>query len=336
MRRKVEIRGGGIAALCCARLLATRGLDIRYSTLSGTTGPTLLINGSTQKLMCDVFQSEPADLFAGSVIVQKRVVLWGGADKRVELPHFGMVVDESTLVRRLAQRTPFRSEESSTPDWVIYASAKAVTEQKFRFGSRVATLTSVQLANAGSDSCWMESLDEGWLFLVPVGIGTGSLISVGAGPERLLAGSRLVTQQITHINKIGNQVPSSPAILEHLSGSDWLACGGAGVRFDPICGEGAGHAVREAILASAVIRSGSGIGASASVLNHYESRVLGGFLRHLNLCKQFYESGGDGVWWRAEAKSLAVGAEWVTRRLMNVSTSRYRLAGFDLELANAV
>ena len=38
-----------------------------------------------------------------------------------------------------------------------------------------------------------------------------------------------------------------------MCGPGWLSCGTAALSFDPICGDGTGHAVREGILAAAVI-----------------------------------------------------------------------------------
>ena len=100
--------------------------------------------------------------------------------------------------------------------------------------------------------------------------------------------------------------------------------------FDPICGDGTAHAVREAILASAVIRaavSGEDIG---GVLSHYQSRLTAGFRRHLLLCRQYYASGWDGAWWDAELASIEEGIRWCERRFGSHSEFRYELRGFEL------
>lgn len=100
--------------------------------------------------------------------------------------------------------------------------------------------------------------------------------------------------------------------------------------FDPICGDGTAHAVREAILASAVIRAAIGGEDIAGVLVHYESRLTAGFLRHLVLCRQFYASGWGGSWWDAEFACIEEGIHWCKSKLSDRAEFRYGLRGFEL------
>jgi hypothetical protein len=101
--------------------------------------------------------------------------------------------------------------------------------------------------------------------------------------------------------------------------------------FDPLCGDGAGHAVREAILASAAVRAVVEGADVDSVLAHYSSRLVAGFHRHLTLCEQFYRSGGDGLWWREQQAATLQGVEWCQSVRIDPPKSRYRLNGFSLE-----
>ncbi len=101
--------------------------------------------------------------------------------------------------------------------------------------------------------------------------------------------------------------------------------------FDPLCGEGAGNAAREAILAVAIIRAARENGGSAGMISHYSSRLLAGFLRHLQTCRQFYASAMTGDWWREELKLLDEGIRWIQERLSRLPPPAYRLVGFDLE-----
>ena len=94
---------------------------------------------------------------------------------------------------------------------------------------------------------------------------------------------------------------------------------------DPICGDGSGHAVREAILATAVIRGS----ARSGMLEHYQSRLHLAFERHLTLCRNYYLTGNSGPWWDAETSLLDRGLAWT--RLHTPPTSQYRLNGIDLE-----
>jgi hypothetical protein len=96
--------------------------------------------------------------------------------------------------------------------------------------------------------------------------------------------------------------------------------------FDPICGDGTGHAIREGILAAAVIRAGG----TEAVRRHFSNRLTAGFQRHLELCRGFYESGGGGPWWQAEREALEKGIEWCRGELEG-KTFQYRLNGFELQ-----
>jgi len=185
------------------------------------------------------------------------------------------------------------------------------------------------------DACWVESMETGWLFLLPLGDGRGTLISVGGSAETQLDRSRLIGPQVADWQGPLSNFPAYPRILSQLCGSDelgtpWLACGTAAMAFDPLCGEGAGNAAREAILGSAAIRANAHGEPWEDLCDHYSSRLLGGFLRHLSVCRGFYATGHRGPWWERELEMIDQGMEWVRLHSAN-RVHRYRLSGFDLE-----
>jgi flavin-dependent dehydrogenase len=196
----------------------------------------------------------------------------------------------------------------------------------------MATASAVKL-KTGHDAhaCWIESLDNGWLFLLPVGEQSAWLLSVGGLLDKMLAESRLVADQIVEVNASPGKFPAHPRIADPLCGEGWLACGTAALGFDPLCGDGAGNAVREAILASAAVSAIADGADVAAVLAHYRTRLLGGFKRHLEICQEFYSRGRRGDWWDQEMAALQLGVEWATQELANAPASRYRLNGFALE-----
>ena len=100
--------------------------------------------------------------------------------------------------------------------------------------------------------------------------------------------------------------------------------------FDPLCGEGAGNAAREAILGSAVIRANThGEAWECYCVITIHRGCWASSLRHLSVCRSFYASGHAGPWWDQELEMLDRGIEWV--RGHSADHSRYRLNGFDLE-----
>jgi hypothetical protein len=105
------------------------------------------------------------------------------------------------------------------------------------------------------------------------------------------------------------------------------------VGFDPLCGDGAGNATREAILASAAVRVAIDKGDARSLAAHYQARLLAGFKRHIALCIEFYTSGHSGPWWALQLDDLQRGLSWCTQQLQGSDGSRYRLNRFRLEPA---
>jgi hypothetical protein len=200
------------------------------------------------------------------------------------------------------------------------------------FGSRLASAVPVTLTE-GSDpsACWIESLEHGWLFLVPRATRSGWLLAVGDKPEALLGRSRVVAAEIAERGASSGEFPAYARIASPLCAPGWLACGTAAMAFDPICGDGTAHAIREAILASAVIRALAKGGPSDDLLSHYEARLTAGFRRHLMLCRQFYVSGGTGDLWRSELDAIDRGTQWSEAKLRAHASFRFQLRGFELE-----
>jgi hypothetical protein len=100
--------------------------------------------------------------------------------------------------------------------------------------------------------------------------------------------------------------------------------------FDPVYGEGASNAVREAILASAAVKAIAKGSNPESVLDHYSARLTAGFLRHLESCRNFYVTGNCGPFWESELRLLDKGINWMRGRMKDSPRFQYRLIDFDL------
>jgi hypothetical protein len=328
----VTIRGGGAAAYCSAFLLRKASVPVVVQLTDRARLPVLMLSDSAVSLIQDVFE-EP-DLFYGLHRIRKRVVAWGREAEPSVLEHSATVVSEETLLQRLGRKIDFH-DAGGTSNWSILSSRPLpAATAEHRFGSRTANAVKVSLRpEADSSACWIEALEDGWLFLIPNAAGSGWLLSVGEPPGALLAASRIVRRQILGLGSRRGDFPAYPRILSPLCGPGWLACGTAAMAFDPICGDGTAHAIREAILAAAVIQSAKQGGSVPDLLNHYEARLTAGFERHLKLCMGFYRSGFGGPWWEVEAKSLEEGIGWCSRKSAGFAEYRYRLNGFELKAA---
>ncbi len=313
--KSVRIRGDGVAARACGHLLLNAGYRLSFESGDRPRVPLIMLSQTAQRLIADIFES--ADLFDNLPVIRKRIVAWGSGP--VELDHSAVVVSEETLLARLGT---LPSDEEPA-EWTICAGPPAPsTTVSHRVGSRTALAIPVEM-QAPLDACWMESLADGWLFL-----NSGWLLAAGAQPETLLEKSILVKDQIAACGPSKSQFPVAPRIVTPLGGDRWIACGSAAMAFDPLCGDGTAHAVREAILACAVIRAADRGEDLAVLMAHYHARLTAGFERHLAMCHQFYSSGGKGPWWKDATASLAEGIQWCRGRAPQ--TYRYRLEGLEL------
>ena len=294
--------------------------------------PAIMVGEASQNLIQDVL--EQRDLFWGFPRIAKRIVAWGADAAPQVLPHSAVAFAEKDLLERIKLKLrPGESEQRDETEWTIATSTPLpFSSKEVHFGSRTASASAVTLrAEASADACWVESLENGWLFLLPAEERRGWLLAVGDPSEVLLAESRLVSKQIAEVTSPSAGFSCHPRIAHPLCGPGWLACGTAALAFDPICGDGAGNATREAILAAAVIEAACRGGDVASLLAHYRARLLAGFSRHLLQCEQFYQSGHRGAWWKAQLECTRLGLEWCASQQKNASSSQYRLTGFALE-----
>ena len=328
---QVVIRGDGVAAYCCAHLLDRAGFSVQLVAVDRPRLPVIMLSGHALTLIRDVF--ERPDLFENAPRIQKRIVAWGPGSQPASLDHSAVVVGEEQLLAELRPALTQRDRLSGEAAWTIYASRPLpfpVTEH--RFGSRIASAVPVALsADADPRACLIESLDHGWLFLISNSPTTAWLLAVGDSARSLLDQSRVVSGQIGAADPPAAEFPAYPRIISALCAPGWLACGTAAMAFDPICGDGTAHAVREAILAAAVIRSVAKHGNRADVLSHYEARLIAGFQRHLAHSREFYRSGGDSPWWREELDGIERGFQWCESRLGGDFNFRYQLRDFELE-----
>src|SRR5215471_445273 len=143
LHMNVTIRGDGVAARCCARLLEGEEFRVTLQAPPRPKLPAIMIGATTQKLFLDVFGQD--DLFRGLPVIKTRVVTWGpGADPRV-LPHSAIIAREQDLLDRLRISTSV-PHDAASDSWTIVASRplpESCDEQAF--GLRTARAAPVRL-----------------------------------------------------------------------------------------------------------------------------------------------------------------------------------------------
>lgn len=327
------VRGDGVAACCSAYLLAQAGFSVDLESVDRPRVPVILLGGQALALIRDIFEQN--ELFANAPRIRKRVVAWGPGAEPITLDHSAVMVSEEEMLDAI--RPKLAPSGAADMRWTIHAARPLpAPAQDHCFGSRVAQMIPVSLQpNADPETCWIESLETGWLFLTP-----GWLLAVGAPSEILLGQSRVVEKHIIGYGGHGGHgaaqasFPAYARIASPLAGDGWLAAGTAAMAFDPICGDGTALAIRQAILASAVIRAIASGGNIADLLAHYRTRLVAGFARHLSLCREFYRTGGPGPLWQAEREAIDSGIGWCRAALADHTVFRYQLRGLELEVAS--
>ena len=333
----ISIQGDGVAAFCSAMLLKRGGHRVSLQQTHRARVPAIMLSDAALELIRDVFGR--ADLLIGAHRIRKRVVAWGRNAAPKVLEHSAVVVSEQMLLETLLDGSDFEVDgHQRDTAWTVLASRpvpKPAVEH--RFGSRFASAVKVKVRD-GFDfgSCWIESLENGWLFLIPDSAESAWLLSVGQNAESLLGSSVLIAKEITGSRSQGDPFPAAPRIIaplagQSMDGSGWLACGSAAMGFDPICGDGTAHAIREAILAAAVVGASAKGENNGPLLTHYSSRLLAGFQRHLKLCSSFYSSACDSAWWDSESARAKEGIEWCSEQMLPSVGFQYQLRGFELE-----
>lgn len=338
----MRIRGEGVAASCCARLLQRAGISCLREMAGRPRVPAIMLGETAQMLLGDIFERK--DLFDGAKRVRKRIVAWGTDRSPLEFPHSSVVVSEQTLLERIHSTIEASNDnhslshatEAVAQGWTIYSSPPLPSGSVVQhFGSRLARASSVKLnAPAEKDACWTESLDAGWLFLLPCDTDRAWLLSVGGPVDQLLEQSSLVAAQISEIGNASDEFPCHPRIAHPLSDQGWLICGTAAVGFDPLCGDGVGYATREAILAAAAVGAAARGCDACALAAHYRAGVLAGFRKHLFACRDFYRQGRRGPWWDQQVRELERGIVWCAEQLKDTQSIRFRLDGFELQSIN--
>ncbi|MGH3568099.1 MAG: NAD(P)/FAD-dependent oxidoreductase [Pseudonocardia sp.] len=347
MTRRAVVVGMGVAGLTCARLLADRGWVVQVWDLGDLADPPLVLNEVTGQLLRDLWGPAP---LTDAHRLDTRMVRWHPGPPTA-VPQAGLVVDGATLRRRLLERLAGDGVEArEVPPvelagqvaalgrgTVVDASGRAARvttgsgAARELIGHRQVVAASVRLRpSARQDTCHMETVPGGWVFLAPTGGDRAVLQAMSTDTStppddvltRLLAGTELIDAQIMEIRGPASAFPAGPQRCApsagETSGVSWIAIGDAAIALDPVAGDGVGHGLRGALLAVAVLDTGR-----ADAVEHYRSRLDEAFSTHLRRCLACY-AGFDGPGWAREQAAMERAARELGRR---PEPLRYGLSG---------
>ena len=326
---RVAIEGDGVSAACCAHLLREAGIPLDLTPPSSRSRGAVLLSRQTLELLRELFDLAPLFSSGAAHPIFRRKVLWG--DTAVtEVAHTAIAVREAELLRVLWSARPKRPEaHASSPDppaFRLYCAAPPIGVAMQSFGSTFAQGSWARLNSlADPHACLIESTALGWLFLLPLSATEASLLTVGSDQDSMLSASRLVAHAIAGVPEPAAVFPTSPRVLLPPGGEGWLACGTAAIGFDPLCGEGVGHAVREAYFVAAMIRAQRSGTTFQSLLEDYSVRLTHGMLRHLDICRTYYQGGGTGKFWSEQLARIDEGETWLRSASAHQKLPAYRL-----------
>jgi hypothetical protein len=256
-------------------------------------------------------------LLAGAHPVAQRAVVWGAAEPTI-LPAPGIVLDVDDLVGRLAQRLERPSGATGNAAWIVDTQPGVFdTGPPMRaFGNRQTWLAQVELRpQSRDDLCIMESVAQGWAFLLPLGGGLASLqfVSVPAAapvpsPSEVVSSTRTIREAVGGAGAWSEPIPCMPRARLPSARDGWLAVGEGALAFDPISGDGVGHALRGVVLAATTLHEIATGKAMAECLDGYTNTLRRAMLQHLQTCHGLYVDAPFAAVWADEIAAMQAGA----------------------------
>ncbi len=274
------------------------------------------VSSSSAALLRDLFGVE---VFRIAVHRLRQHTIHWGRSTPISLQAEAAVVDPVVLETAL-----FSSAQiAEAGEGSIEIQTEAEEGNLVRFGqrSRATAVVTLNPSEPDDQSC-MESVYDGWLYLLPSGQGRGVLHAVtpritdGAGAVReLLNQSQTIRRRVAAIEAGAHTRDVSPSACTKLVDENSVRCGGAAAILDPVCGDGLGNAARTALLAVAVV-NGIRDGISVREAETYYRERLRQFLReHLTCALRTYREAKLSEQWRPELEELARGAKKLAKPL---------------------
>lgn len=335
-RPRILVRGGGLAGITAAKLLHDRGADVRIVAGPRRPGRIVAIPIETLRLAADLFGVDVAALQIGPMVARRRVE-WA-AGRADAVPQIALVCDatdfSAILARPLRDAGCFSGTADDDADWTLEASGRPAHDA-LRAGERVG-----QFARVAGITCdpsiAITATSAGWVFTAPHP--DGGLAVLLVSPSAALAATSRddVAERLAEagcaasardVAEIGAPESIAPALAQPPHAEACLAIGDAALALDPLRGDGAGFALRGALLAQAVLAAVARGEDRERCLGHYAGRLRAVFAAHLHGCVAHYGAARHAAIWRHEVAAMAA----LARRLAaDPAPVDFRVQGHDL------
>ena len=286
----------------------------------------VLLSEATARLLAALW-GDPL-LLAGTHPIRERAVSWGAAPDVDVLPAPGIAIDVDDLIQRLAEGLCLplgAADAASDAAWIVDTRPGSIGPSDadppmHAFGGRHAWISQVELrTDSRHDLCVMESVADGWAFLLPTGGGFASLQFVSipscvppSSPAEVGAATRVIRDAIGKFGAWSDPIPCMPRVRLPPARAGRLAVGEGALAFDPISGDGVGHALRGVVLAATTLHeivSGEEI---AECLNDYANTLRRAMVQHIQTCIGLYRDASLAAAWQEEIGAMEAGLALLT------------------------
>ena len=324
----ILILGRSLASLTAAWILCEKGIQPIICGPSSRSMRRIALNASTVELIETLFGIHLAENESARWIHRRRMIGWGNKqDAPLEWPSLAIEANaltadiDRTLVQRFGDQVTFATNfplqeqalviDTIGPHHPRYRNPTG----RLTFGRRAATACMLRTTRP-FDEVLVERTADSWLFLLPAMMDCWTLYVVTAAQDPDPEDSIVKAIESSSLRgEVADRTPAEPwhsvaPVLHHpLATKNRIRAGEAAFTFDPLCGDGAGYAIRSGVLASTV--AADVIHQELRGLEYYQFRLNRTFRAHLQACREYY-AGWNTPDWRHEVDSMRVGVAFLT------------------------
>ncbi|WP_323073689.1 NAD(P)/FAD-dependent oxidoreductase [Mycetohabitans endofungorum] len=336
----IEVVGHGVAAAACALLGRQQGFAVDFDRAVEPPGRIVSIPRATINFI-EELTGIPITHSLPSCTVSTRRVAWESHDVS-STPFDALVLDAAALARKMASRVPAQPREvrgDATAHWTIVAQGRLSSASRITAGRRQAVGGWIAgLPGFVNTEIVIACTPKTWIFAAPHPAGGIALAAVYP-PLCTTADVGDILREAVDFLYPGSGacvecsaaagIPAAPSFEPGCAVPGRIAAGEAAISFDPLRGDGVGHAVRGALLAHSVITAIASGAAEAPYLTYYAARLSRAFAEHVRTCAAHYARAWNTAIWNCDIESMSACAA----RLTPADQLDFRLEGRSLVLA---
>jgi len=312
---RIEIVGCGIAAATFALLASQRGYAVRFESGSNPSERIVSVPRDTVDLIqgltgLSIAQTVP------SRWVTARSVAWESREFSI-MPFEAMVFDADALARAIAERFVSQEFEAITAtengppsDWTVMAEGRNAGIARVTAGVRQAVGGWVAgLPGLDEETVVVACVPHAWIFAAPHPVSGITLGAFHLPARSEVAPCDILGDAVDFLwpgfgasvkRNSGRSVPTAPSFAPNCASHGRITAGEAAVSFDPLRGDGVGHAVRGALLAQSIIAAIASGADQGPCLAYYRSRLACAFVEHVQTCLAHYRRAWNAPVWNDE------------------------------------